>query len=130
MFSCTVLPGSSVHGLSQIRILEWVAIFYSRGSSTSRDLPNPRIKPETLVSPASAGRFFTTLHNLAYEWIKSVSLWWNFRPVLPYFKIFFIKRWKFRFVWKNLIKFQCQLMQMFKITMWPKLNMATSLCLW
>ena len=42
----------------------------------------------------------------------------------------FMKRWKSRFVWKNLIKFQCQLMQMFKITVWPKLNMATSLCLW
>ena len=27
------LPGSSVHGLLQARILEWVAIFFSRGSS-------------------------------------------------------------------------------------------------
>ena len=27
------LPGSSVHGISQARILEWVAISYSRGSS-------------------------------------------------------------------------------------------------
>ena len=27
------LPGSSVHGIFQARILEWVAIFYSRGSS-------------------------------------------------------------------------------------------------
>ena len=26
-------PGSSVHGISQARILEWVAISYSRGSS-------------------------------------------------------------------------------------------------
>ena len=25
--------GSSVHGISQARILEWVAIFFSRGSS-------------------------------------------------------------------------------------------------
>ena len=30
-------PGSSVHGTSQIRILEWVAISSSRGSSGSRD---------------------------------------------------------------------------------------------
>ena len=44
-------PGSSVHGISQARILEWVAI------SSSRDLPNPGIKP---LSPALAGRFFTT----------------------------------------------------------------------
>ena len=44
-------PGSSVHGISQARILEWVAI------SFSRDLPDPGIEP---MSPALAGRFFTT----------------------------------------------------------------------
>ena len=30
-------PGSSVHGILQARILEWVAISYSRGSSWPRD---------------------------------------------------------------------------------------------
>ena len=30
-------PGSSVHGISQARILEWVAISFSRGSSCPRD---------------------------------------------------------------------------------------------
>ena len=30
-------PGSSVHVISQARILEWVAIFFSRGSSQPRD---------------------------------------------------------------------------------------------
>ena len=30
-------PGSSVHGLFQARILKWVAISYSRGSSQTRD---------------------------------------------------------------------------------------------
>ena len=30
-------PGSSVHGILQARILEWVAIFYSRGSFQPRD---------------------------------------------------------------------------------------------
>ena len=30
-------PGSSVHGISQARILEWVAISFSRGSSPPRD---------------------------------------------------------------------------------------------
>ena len=30
-------PGSSVHGILQARILEWVAIFFSRGSSWPRD---------------------------------------------------------------------------------------------
>ena len=31
-------PGSSVHGISQARILEWVVISSSRGSSQPRDL--------------------------------------------------------------------------------------------
>ena len=31
------LPGSSVHGILQARILEWVAVPFSRGSSQSRD---------------------------------------------------------------------------------------------
>ena len=30
-------PGSSVHGILQARILEWVAISFSRGSSQPRD---------------------------------------------------------------------------------------------
>ena len=41
------LPGSSVHEILQAKILEWVAISFSRGSSWPRD-------------PALAGRFFTT----------------------------------------------------------------------
>ena len=31
------LPGFSVHGISQARTLEWVAISFSRGSSQTRD---------------------------------------------------------------------------------------------
>ena len=46
--------GSAVHGLFQARILEWVAISFLTGSS------DPGIKPESLVSPALAGGFFTT----------------------------------------------------------------------
>ena len=47
------LPGSSVHGVLQARILEWVATPFSRGSSWLRD--------GTCISCASciAGRFFT-----------------------------------------------------------------------
>ena len=33
-------PGSSVHGISQARILEWVPISFSKGSSQSRDQTN------------------------------------------------------------------------------------------
>ena len=32
-----ILPGSSVHGIFQARVLEWVAISFSRGSSRRRD---------------------------------------------------------------------------------------------
>ena len=31
------LPGSSIHGIFQARILEWIAISFSRGSSQPRD---------------------------------------------------------------------------------------------
>ena len=46
-------PGSSVHGILQTRILKWVAMLSSRGSSQ----PNDQM---SLMSPALAGRFFTT----------------------------------------------------------------------
>ena len=46
----TVTHEASLSGISQARILEWVAI------SSSKGLANPRIKP---VSPALAGGFFT-----------------------------------------------------------------------
>ena len=37
VWHCCSPPGSSVHGISPARILEWVTISYSRGSSWSRD---------------------------------------------------------------------------------------------
>ena len=30
-------PGSSIHGILQARILKWVVLFFSRGSSLPRD---------------------------------------------------------------------------------------------
>ena len=47
-------PDSSVHGILQARIVEWVAM------PTSGNLPDPGIKPGSLKSPALAGGFFTT----------------------------------------------------------------------
>ena len=47
------LPGSSVHGILQARILEGVAI------SSSGDFPNPGIEPVLLHLPALVGGFFT-----------------------------------------------------------------------
>ena len=71
-FSCVQLcrpmnynpPDSSVHGILQARILEWVAI------SFPRDPPNPGIKPESL-SPALVGGFFTT--SATWEALHQVS---------------------------------------------------------
>ena len=48
------LPGSSILGILQARILQWVAM------PSSGDLPDPGIEPTSLVSPALAGGFFTT----------------------------------------------------------------------
>ena len=48
-------PGSSVHGIFQATILEWLP-FPSPG-----DLPEPGTKLASLVSPELAGGFFTTV---------------------------------------------------------------------
>ena len=44
-------PGSSVHGLLQAKILEWVAI------SSSMESSPPGIEPASLLSPVLAGGF-------------------------------------------------------------------------
>ena len=61
---CSLL-GSSVHGIFQARILEWVGMSFSRG------LPDPWIEPECLMSPALADRFFTT------------GATWSFSLIIP-----------------------------------------------
>ena len=48
------LPGSYVFGILLARTLEWVVM------PSSGDLPDPGIKPMSLISPAPAGGFFTT----------------------------------------------------------------------
>ena len=47
-------PGSSVHGILQARILEWLLC------PPPGDLPDPGIEPKSLASLALAGGFFTT----------------------------------------------------------------------
>ena len=49
-----ILRGSSVHGILQARILDWVAMPSCRGSS------DPGINPQSLTSPTLADRLFTT----------------------------------------------------------------------
>ena len=48
-------PGSSVCGILQARILEWIAMV------SSWDLPDPGIEHKSLMSPALAEGFFKIL---------------------------------------------------------------------
>ena len=75
------LPGSSIHGIFQARILKWVAISFSRGSSWPRDW--------TQIS-CITGRFFTfwatgrAQENKVYT-VSIVSPpicheWWDWMP--------------------------------------------------
>ena len=59
-------PGSSVHGILQAIILEWVAVPSFRGSSWPRD--------QTCISCISciAGGFFTTGASLMAQWVKNL----------------------------------------------------------
>ena len=56
-------PGSSVHGILQAIILEWVAMLSSRGSSQPRD------QPTSLTSLALTVKIFTT--NATWEALRS-----------------------------------------------------------
>ena len=79
------LPGSSIHAILQARILEWVAISFSRRSS------DPGMKPTCLLSllhwhvdslplapPGKPNKYFT-------DWKK-------------YYKAFFLYLWNIRFL--------------------------------
>ena len=69
-------PGSSIRGIPQVRILQWVAISFSRGSSQPRD--------QTQVS-CIAGGFFTIwtnrevihthTHTHTHPWITVLHSW-------------------------------------------------------
>ena len=83
-------PGSSVHGILQARILEWVFIPFSRGSSWPRD--------QTQVS-CIAGDFFTDWANIGLT-KKFVQVFpWDILANL----IFYGARAKAR-QWRNRIK--------------------------
>ena len=68
-----------VHGILQARILEWVAISFSRGSSQPRD--------QTQVSHI-AGRFFTSHHQAKFNVEISLKEMWS---TLEYLGLFYCK---------------------------------------
>ena len=105
------LPASSVHGILQVRILEWVAVPFSRGSSQLRDRTHitqgrrllhhlsrqgSPSKLEWVACPFSRGssqprnrtgvsyiasRFF--LSHLSYQVIRLKQLFWRSKSSCP-----------------------------------------------
>ena len=71
------LPGSSVHGILQARVLEWVAIAFCRGSSQPRG--------QTRVSCIAGGRL--TIWAIREAWWKSDRGKWQ-REINPFMKCF------------------------------------------
>ena len=62
------LQGSSVHGIFQARVLEWVAISFSRGSSQTKDW--------TWVSHIAGRRFTVWATRKASAKRNTVYFWW------------------------------------------------------
>ena len=76
------LPGSSVHRISQARILEWVAISYSKGLSWLRDRTHLFCVSCTswwiLYQGATweaGSNIFYLFHNIACNFLQSCTLW-------------------------------------------------------
>ena len=59
------LPGSSIHGVFEARILEWLAISFSKGFSLPRD------QPHVFCISCIAGRFY---HWEAQKQIRNLSV--------------------------------------------------------
>ena len=59
------LPGSAVHGIFQARVLEWVAVSFSRGSSRPRD--------QTQVSSIVGRRFYCLSHQGSHSAVRVIS---------------------------------------------------------
>ena len=66
------LPGFSVHGILQARILEWVAISFSRGSSWPRDLTQVSCIAARLFTIWATG---THSFHLQFVFTHFTSLW-------------------------------------------------------
>ena len=71
-------PGSSVHGVSQARILEWVAISFSRGSSQHREVA---LLQSPCNYPQSCPAFSTGLNEPQTLNSRSLQLWLCEDPV-------------------------------------------------
>ena len=80
-------PGSSVHGILQARILEWVAISFSRDSSQPKD---------QIQISRIAGRLFTVWATRKAHWIMYDCLKMNLlylKLIFTLFKLMSIRGW-------------------------------------
>ena len=83
------LPGSSIHGILQARILEWVAISFSRGPSQPGDRTrSPALEADALTSEPpgkpmnySSDRFLCMVHMPVYTLCMKVSCVWTIHTI-------------------------------------------------
>ena len=74
------LPGSSVRGIFQVRVLEWVTISFSRGSSRPRDRTgSPTLQAHALPSeppgkPLCCWSFHIIKHTIDHELASRISM--------------------------------------------------------
>ena len=66
----SILPGSSVHGISQARILEWVVIPFSRGSSWPRDWTWVSCIGRWILYPWGTGEAQIVIKNLIFQCVN------------------------------------------------------------
>ena len=72
-------PGSSVHGILQARILEWVGISFSRGSSQPKDPTHISCVSciGSSVQSLNHVRLFVTPWTAAHQAFLSITDFWN-----------------------------------------------------
>ena len=66
-------PGSSVHGIFQARILEWVAISFSRGSSQVKARKGLLHCRQILYHWATGGTYACVLSRFSHVWLFATS---------------------------------------------------------
>ena len=72
------LPGSSVHGIFQVRILEWVAISFSRGSSQPRD--RTQVLGRLFIVWATRETLYICIYGHGSYPLSSISNWTFLSP--------------------------------------------------
>ena len=101
------LPGSSLHGILQARVLEWVAIAFSRGSSRPRDqtrvsrIPGSRFNLWATREAQSGHRWVRNGNSNA--WQKTLRRWTSRTaatpPLLGSIHTMMISHWTCLFKW-------------------------------